>query len=142
MHDSLDTTVTRQAVRPFLSHMHRRGETPAARCSRNSDRSRERHISGSIGVRVRKPENTCDTQYFKLSQNQKYPALTVLLSEWIRTSYLGRRFQEAISIVSITRSVDILDFIDQATICRGNRSRTVARYKKPSWVRIPDQGCH
>lgn len=40
------------------------------------------------------------------------------------------RFNEAINSASITRSVDILDFMDQPTICREKRSSTVARYRE------------
>ena len=56
--------------------------------------------------------------------------------EWIRTLFCGFLRHSAINNASKTRSVVILDFIDQPTTRRENKLITTARYNQPSCVRI------
>jgi len=107
----LDKTVKRQSVRPFLSHMYRRGETSPLGVPRAADRSGERQQVASIRVWVR-PSGTLTAPdlprpvYRYAGQAAREQLVPIfLLSLCTITPTSGRRRNHAMRDASLTSSI-------------------------------------
>ena len=77
--------------------------------------------------------DSCYFQDYDASKNVCHSWLVCWLpwSKWKRTLFFGILRHKVINNASKNRSVAILDFIDQSTTRRENRSITTARYNHP-----------